>query len=418
MSKEKSFYLKTYKDEANSYLFSTRTGAIVGRESIPDDLNELDDDEKADLAEVGILVDSAKEEIEKTVAFPDDLESISSTIVISVTEKCNLSCPHCFFLEKNMNNDMSMETIERVVAFVKESFLDFKTLKVIYYGGEALMNLPAIEALSERLHSLTEGSDSSVNWEMTVQTNAVLLTPSVLTRLKAAGINKAMVSVDGLNHDKIRTLKHGEGTLEIVLKHVENALDMGFKVGCNGTYSESDWKESYSPAFFDLLCERNIGQRISAFNVAPRFDFGCGYGCHSTDEAWIYEPTITLREEIMKKGIKVAPMKPPVYCGVETNTIVFISPNGFIYPCAVLYMKEYEMGSVFEGIKTPAKEMLPLANWKNEAKCRLCKYLPICYNGCSAIAVFNNKSKIDCRKKFFDNVLEPIVKQDIKHALM
>jgi len=55
--------------------------------------------------------------------------------------------------------------------------------------------------------------------------------------------------------------------------------------------------------------------------------------------------------------------------------------------------------------------------WKND-ECLECPYLPICFGGCRLLPLLRTGAidAVDCRKAYYDEVLEEILLQDLRYA--
>lgn len=137
---------------------------------------------------------------------------------ISVTDLCNLRCRYCMpenGIEKKRHCEiLSVEEIEMIVRAAAELGIT----KVRITGGEPLVRKGIIE-ICERLGAI-EGLK-----EICLTTNGVLLSGMAL-QLKAAGINRANISLDTLDPDKYKLITRG-GELFDVLRGVRAAREEG-----------------------------------------------------------------------------------------------------------------------------------------------------------------------------------------------
>ncbi|MGD0282456.1 MAG: SPASM domain-containing protein [Dissulfurispiraceae bacterium] len=91
-------------------------------------------------------------------------------------------------------------------------------------------------------------------------------------------------------------------------------------------------------------------------------------------------------------------------------------PLTLLKGCAGLIgRKDFCVGDLITGIRDYHLSH-NLDNWKNE-KCLACAYLPLCFGGCRYLKLVRDGEMkgVDCRKRHFDAVLEPLVKQDIAY---
>ncbi len=143
---------------------------------------------------------------------------------VSITDRCNFRCVYCMpkeffgsnhaFLERKQL--LSFEEIERTV----RAFVANGVKKVRITGGEPMVrrNLPdLIEALSK-----IEG----VN-DLSMTTNASLLTLSAARTLQAAGLKRITISLDAIDDKVFSAINDVKFPVQRVLDGIENARQAG-----------------------------------------------------------------------------------------------------------------------------------------------------------------------------------------------
>ena len=108
------------------------------------------------LKELGILVDEYVDEERELEYWFQKIKFDTSVLDITIlpTLACNLKCTYCIQDGLQSNTFMSQETCSQVVAWIKKKMEDIRprTLSILYYGGEPLLNMPAINYLSQALY--------------------------------------------------------------------------------------------------------------------------------------------------------------------------------------------------------------------------------------------------------------------------
>ena len=145
-------------------------------------------------------------------------------IRVSITDRCNFRCVYCMpkeffgsnhaFLERQQL--LSFEEIKRVV----QAFVANGVKKVRITGGEPMVrrNLPElIEALSD-----IEGVQ-----DLSMTTNASLLTLSAAKTLQAAGLKRITISLDALDNETFAAINDVKFPVQRVLDGIDNALSAG-----------------------------------------------------------------------------------------------------------------------------------------------------------------------------------------------
>lgn len=131
--------------------------------------------------------------------------TLDKCLTIVPTDRCNLGCVYCYEDKADWRN-MTQETQDRVMDFgrVYLRSTPTRTLNVIWFGGEATLNMEAIERLSSFF--MAECKSLGVTYTTYLVTNGTTLTPAIIERLGKCGIKKMQITVDGLkdDHDAMR----------------------------------------------------------------------------------------------------------------------------------------------------------------------------------------------------------------------
>ena len=132
--------------------------------------------------------------------------------IFSITDKCNLSCKHCY-IPKNTNNGQL--TYEEACKFI-DQLHDAKTLIVAFSGGEPLLR----EDIFDLMKYIADK-----HMRVAMATNGILITKHVAQMLKESGVGYIQISIDGLEelHDDIR----GKGNFQKALDGIRNCLEVG-----------------------------------------------------------------------------------------------------------------------------------------------------------------------------------------------
>ncbi len=137
----------------------------------------------------------------------------------------------------------------------------------------------------------------------------------------------------------------------------------------------------------------------------------------STNEPWLSEATVFLREETLKRGFHTRALMPSV-CAIERPNSIIVNYDGTLYKCpGLLGRKDFCVGDLTNGIIDYSASH-SLDNWKNE-KCLSCSYLPLCFGGCRYMKLVRDghMQGVDCKKQYLDVILEELVLQDITYDL-
>jgi uncharacterized protein len=255
-------------------------------------------------------------------------------------------------------------------------------------------------------------------------TNGTLLTRRVVEKLKPLGLKSAGVTLDGPRevHDAFRSFKSGKGSFDVIIKNIQDVCSL-MEVQIGGNYTRAYYREF--PRLLDHFIENGITpKRISSVDFNPviseRSEFAppdFHDGCMSTSEPWLSEATVFLRHEVLKRGFHTRELLPSV-CAIERRSSIVVNFDGTLYKCpGLIGRKNFCVGDLTNGI-IDYRSSHALDNWKNK-KCLSCSYLPLCFGGCRYMKLVRDGDLrgVDCKKRYFDKILETLVLQDIKYGL-
>ena len=380
---------------------------------------------KKTLMERGFLVKSAEAEQRELLGFIEDFNfrtpSFSAVVVMNLD--CNLACRYCFEGKRKGKHNMSAETADGVVDFVKSRDLKGKDeLKIVFYGGEPLLSMDMIVHISEKMRAVAD--KKKLRFSFAFITNGTLLTRRVVEKLKPLGLEAAGVTLDGPRdvHDAFRPFKTGKGSFDVIVKNIQDVCSL-IEVQVGGNYTKDNYRKF--PRLLDYFIDKGITpKKISSVDFSPviseRSEFAppdFHDGCMSTSEPWLSEATVFLREEILKRGFHTRELMPAV-CAIERPNSIIVNYDGTLYKCpGLLGRKDFCVGDLTKGIIDYSASHA-LDNWKNK-KCLSCSYLPLCFGGCRYMKLVRDGHMrgVDCKKKYLDAILEKLVLQDVQYGL-
>ena len=156
-----------------------------------------------------------------------------TTMVLNVTNKCNLACTYCYEYGEDKIVDttcdtapayMSEETARQSVDFMFDQSGPLPMAHLTFFGGETLLNFKVLKKTlayaRERATALGKELDVSLT------TNATLLREEVIEWLADNDVG-VTISIDGPKEtqDKFRVFKNGMGTYEYVLPKIKQLLE-------------------------------------------------------------------------------------------------------------------------------------------------------------------------------------------------
>src|SRR5229473_2666733 len=199
------------------------------------------------LAENGFLVPSREHDRQALDTYLTRVKSDTSELNVTIltTLQCNFACDYCFQGDHGDYNKfadkMTIATAGRVAEWI-ELELDRvhpETLSLTFFGGEPLLNLPVMYALSERLWRATQAR--GVRQTMSIITNGLLLTEAVVDRMLPFGLRGVKITLDGDRdtHNRMRPLRGGQGTFDRIVENIRRVAARGCNIAIGGNFDDS-----------------------------------------------------------------------------------------------------------------------------------------------------------------------------------
>lgn len=256
------------------------------------------------------------------------------TIIIDSSELCNFRCSYCFRSDTDMShwgyaklkNNMSWLTFEKTVAQIKEFPHAIKTISLSNHG-EPLCN-PQLPQMVEYIKA--QGIEARVS----IHTNASLLRGDMLHALARTGIDRIVVSLQGLSSSAYQKVcGHDldfEQLIECLVKFYHekrNNTQLCVKVA---DVALSEGEEQLFYQLFEDKCDRMFIEKIVPI--------------------WMNCTQIEQKQRVKNKyGFTFDAQK---MCPLIFDTIV-VSPDGDVYPCTQL-LTPHRLGNIHQ---TPLVEL-------------------------------------------------------------
>ncbi|MCK5941584.1 MAG: quinohemoprotein amine dehydrogenase maturation protein [Planctomycetes bacterium] len=156
-----------------------------------------------------------------------------ATLVLNVTNKCNLSCTYCYEYGddkigagqgQNGKARMDDKTARDSIDFLMRSSGARPQVSITFFGGETLLNFEAIRAATEYAEQQAAQHAKRVHYSLT--TNATLLTDEIVDFLTTHRFG-ITVSIDGDQdeQDRHRTFKSGKGSFDVIEPRIRHLLE-------------------------------------------------------------------------------------------------------------------------------------------------------------------------------------------------
>ena len=316
---------------------------------------------------------------------------------IILTENCNSQCRYCYEKSEKEFGDKLNKKFKFDFSAPCDSALDIKELrkfiikdkenpKIIFYGGEPLMDIKKI----------IEIMDALPNVEYYMQTNGKLL--NELLKEYVNRFSKILISIDG--NRKRTDFNRGKGTYDLILRNLNLIRKNGFKgeVVARMTISFSD-------GFTDLLKQIKHLLKIGFNSIHWQLDMGFYESDYNKEKVEKFikkyneqvSKLITFWTKNMRRGkvLKIYPLLgifDSLYHGTKTRlrcgsgyANYTISTDGKIIACPITNcIKEFEVGDIRTGNPNKLKEISVIE------PCPSCDYFNLCGGRC----LYSNHAKL------------------------
>ncbi|MBI3491667.1 MAG: radical SAM protein [Acidobacteria bacterium] len=400
------------------------------------------------LWENGFLVADRETEQRALNDYLTEVKSDTSELSVTVltTLQCNFACDYCYQGDHGDYNEraekMPLETAGRVGDWIERELDRVRPERFVltFFGGEPLLNLPAMYLLAERLSRASEAR--GVRLVTNIITNGLLLTEDVVDRMLPFGLNGIKITLDGDRdtHNRMRPLRGGQGTFDRIVENIRKVAGR-CPIAIGGNFDESTI-DSY-PALLDFLKRQDFADKLVKVNFKPivraepvalkgiipltpvgakesfkgtcMTSVGSGAGkacdsCGGLEEKWTL-----LREETKRHGFPTHDGVPKGMCHVHRQHAHTIGPDGSLYACpgftGQLAMSTGHIDDRKESWRESALEKFNrLHPWK---ECGDCAFIPTCAGGCVA-ASYSQTGDMNtptCHKSSFESALIALAHQ-------
>ena len=311
-----------------------------------------------------------------------------------ITERCNLSCKHCY-QDDVPQNELEFDELIRILddfkALISEIKLqDFKA-HINVTGGEPFIRDDFISLL-ELFHS------NKAFFSYGILTNGTFIDTAMAKYLAKLKPGFIQISLEGgrLTHDEIR----GEGNYEQSINAIRNLTKAGIKTLMAFTAHQSNYHEFKHVA--------SLGKRLGVSRVWADRLIPCGRGSEmkTTDPAQTKELFEIMNKErkrfhlfhkteiAMQRALQFLIGGGIPYNCAAGKTLITIQSNGDLYPCRRMPVS---VGNVME---TDIRDLYANSTFFNKLRdmdnihevCRKCFYVQFCQGGlkCLSYAIYGS----------------------------
>jgi radical SAM protein with 4Fe4S-binding SPASM domain len=316
------------------------------------------------------------------------------TVTLAVTNRCNLSCRHCW-PESGPDDQASVVPKSQVLRMI-DALAALGITQLIITGGEPLTRPDWFDILA---HACTRPSIEEVR----LQTNAILIGPdqvAAMLKLRHHGlvIQTSLEGASASAHDRVR----GKGSFDLTIKGLRLMEANGLASRICVTFTEMAHNFEAIPDLLELVDEMGIQQFVTGTLVA---------GGRAQSSSSLKPPTPAQYERLLlryqrEKAFRdrydrmgniaalewsLAADDTPEPCCTFLET-PYITAEGLFYPCVMLHAEAYAARDVFERPLADTLlekidawsqlQQIKTARLSQLATCKDCHAYPSCGAGC------------------------------------
>lgn len=303
------------------------------------------------------------------------------SITIFVTMSCNLRCTYCYEQNDIRNGDMSFETADKVILFIKKKIKEAGTERLVirFHGGEPLIAFDLIKYLMDRLDCECGGLVQSIHYSLT--TNLTLYKSYMAETMKR--FSMVSVSIDGTqeNHDRNRIYIDGTGTYNRVKNSIEKLLNDGISIVGRITVTKDNYKD------IDVHVKSIIDIGIDTIDM--QLDLTEIKWMNIDIELYLEKLKVLLDYSVFLRDSEQRNIEIPMFKSAKNklkNSICdggissfAIATDGLLYPCIMATNKEeYILGDVEGNIKQRTLDTIQKIGLETIKDCEGCARYDYC----------------------------------------
>jgi len=342
------------------------------------------------------------------VVLPDDL-TVRAEVLISTTWACNLKCTYCFIEDAQISGNghsMSPELAVKVIDALTGGLKEFDCISLHFYGGEPLVNLPAMKSMIDRVE------ERNLNrFKFVITTNGVNHSNEAINILKKGNFD-IVLSIDGPEHvhNQARRTRDGKPTHNDVIRFLERIRN---ETSCRVRGSavvRSGWSLSEATSYLKTLPVDVIkAQAVRSATETP-------YTLNADENIQYLKDLEQIGEEVidnLKEGRMqlddrfsnrvlqlLEGSERTSFCGAGKTTFG-ITPDGTVVPCILMGVEAEKLGHIQDKNFSWKKAG---ERWKNNYRntrsaCKSCSALPLCGGGCPVMVPICGENECDITRK-------------------
>lgn len=290
------------------------------------------------------------------------------------TSRCNFRCTYCYEKSKYGEEDLSYETADQIIQFIKANLKKGQLLTVNFHGGEPTLNYDVIEYMVKRIESEIPNDKQ---FDMT--TNCSLLTDEMIDFLCTHFPRGLSLSIDGNKetHELNRKCIQGDVGYDKIFSYAIKILEKISFVRIRMTYTRKTVKHLFENVRY--LIEHGFKLIVPVPDMFSK-------DWTNQDFIDVENEFKKIKQYLVKNNINdinfnelTNEFKPKGVC-TGGDDYYNINAHGDIYPCTFVVGNEaHWIGNVYDGLDNKKVEEIACINRNRDKvegcqECRLAKY--------------------------------------------
>ena len=339
------------------------------------------------------------------------------TIDIRVSESCNFGCAHCIAGKSKRDTLMTFGQAKNIIDYIVSMKVNSNqnNLKLHYGNAEPIINVKIIQ----QIHDYIESVYPFIVLQESLNTNLSLINENLVNWFKENKI-QVYASLDGNKdgNDKIRVLKNGQGTYDIILDKLYLFEKTGYPLkGISVTITDDNY-DYVKDDFIDWCIKQDFTSVAYDFDLINMVNISIEEAADFLVSTWrkfrnagveFYGTWATLFLNISNNSYLSEVYG---FCSAKIGRNLSINSDGVVYPCAFSSIPVCDLKNLGEAI-TPHNSFYTFVKsnlLKMNSTCfqEKCRYVGACVGQCEVTKEYGEeKAKHQCEfyRKVTDKML-------------
>jgi len=361
-------------------VFNARTGnyVVLPRRVYQDFMEQnLSAETNETFARLGFYVEDCIdefEEIQRECSRRLNEHKIKKLRVLTTTG-CNAKCPYCYE-HGVVHKMMTIETAGYTADFLLSELKVGDTLRIEWFGGEPLLNIPVIDYIS---NTITKRKGAAVDFASNVVTNGYLINENVVEKMKSEwNVRQVQITLDGIGEDYERVKGFKRGGFEHVIDNIKLLCDNNIKVDIRINFDSRNLQQVEDILRF--LSQQDFKDGINVY-PAKIFSDETKKGYFDLEEESIQVARL-FRKYRFRYGEELIPRTFTTSCMASYPHFYTVSPNGKVFKCDRQFLDKDAIADVKDKPLSSRLQPYVKSNLNVGEKCRKCRLYPLCWGGC------------------------------------